>query len=120
MPKLFVYGTLRKGECRHSTLADCKFLGYAKAKGFLLYNVSSFPGMVQGEGEVIGEVYEIPESLLERLDLIEGVPELFKRELIEVVLEDGTIISVYAYLYNKGVDNKLLIPSGNWKDVNKI
>jgi gamma-glutamylcyclotransferase (GGCT)/AIG2-like uncharacterized protein YtfP len=36
------------------------------------------------------------------------------------MLEDGTIISAYAYLYNKRVDNKLLIPSGNWKDASKI
>ncbi|QER41617.1 gamma-glutamylcyclotransferase [Thermodesulfobacterium sp. TA1] len=120
MPKVFVYGTLRKGESRSFLLTDCKFLGYAKAKGFLLYNVSSFPGMVPGEGEVIGEVYEIPESLLEKLDKVEDVPNLFRRELIEVVLEDGIGILAYVYLYNKKVDNKLLIPSGDWKDVSKF
>ncbi len=120
MVRIFVYGTLRKGECRNYILSDCQFLGYAKAKGFVLYNIGAFPGMVEGEGEVIGEVYEIPKDLLEKLDWVEGVPDLFRREIIEVRLEDGQTISVYAYIYNRGVKNKLLIPSGDWKDVSKV
>jgi gamma-glutamylcyclotransferase (GGCT)/AIG2-like uncharacterized protein YtfP len=120
MVRIFVYGTLRKGECRNYLLEDYRFLGYAKAKGFLLYNIGAFPGMIEGGGEVVGEVYEIHESLLEKLDLVEGVPDLFCRELIEVTLENGQTISAYAYIYNRKIDNKLLIPSGDWKDVIKV
>jgi gamma-glutamylcyclotransferase (GGCT)/AIG2-like uncharacterized protein YtfP len=120
MVRIFVYGTLRKGECRHYLLEDSQFIGYAKAKGFLLYNIGAFPGMVEGSGEVVGEVYEIHESLLEKLDWVEGVPDLFCRELIEVTLENGQTISAYAYIYNRKIDNKLLIPSGDWKDVIKV
>ena len=120
MAKIFVYGTLRKGECRNYLLEDYRFLGYAKAKGFLFYNIGAYPGMVEGDGEVVGEVYEIHESLLEKLDLVEGVPDLYRRELIEVSLENGQTISAYAYIYNRKIDNKLLIPSGDWKDVSKV
>lgn len=120
MVRIFVYGTLRKGECRNYLLEDSQFIGYARAKGFLLYNIGAFPGMVEGGGEVVGEVYEIHESLLEKLDLVEGAPDLFRRELIEVTLENGQTISAYAYIYNRKIDNKLLIPSGDWKDVSKV
>jgi len=120
MVKLFVYGTLRQKECRHYLLGSSQFIGYGKAKGFLLYNIGAFPGMVEGAGEVKGEVYEIPEELLDKLDMVEGVPYLFRREVIEVELKDGTLIKAYAYLYNKKVDNKMLIPSGDWKDVAKF
>ena len=120
MVRIFVYGTLRKGECRNYLLEDSQFIGYARAKGYLLYNIGSYPGMVEGGGEVVGEVYEIPESLLEKLDWVEGVPDLFRRELIEVTLETGQTISAYAYIYNRKIDNKLLISSGDWKDVSKV
>jgi gamma-glutamylcyclotransferase (GGCT)/AIG2-like uncharacterized protein YtfP len=120
MIRIFVYGTLRKGECRHYLLEDSQFIGYARAKGYLLYNIGAYPGMVEGDGKVVGEVYEIPETLFEKLDWVEGVPDLFRRELIEVTLENGQTISAYAYIYNRKIDNKLLIPSGDWKDVSKV
>jgi gamma-glutamylcyclotransferase (GGCT)/AIG2-like uncharacterized protein YtfP len=116
MVKLFVYGTLRKGERRNSILKGSQFIGYAKAKGFLLYKIEDFPGMVEGDGEVVGEVYEIPESLLKELDWIERVPDLFRRELIEVMLEDGQVVSAYAYIYNGEIeDDDEIISSGDWK-----
>jgi gamma-glutamylcyclotransferase (GGCT)/AIG2-like uncharacterized protein YtfP len=99
--KLFVYGTLKKGNERHHYLKGCQFIGYGKAKGFILYDLGEFPGMIKGDGEVAGEVYEVPESLLKEIDWVEGVPDLFRRELIEVLLEDGQIVSAYAYIYNE-------------------
>ena len=90
MAYLFVYGTLKRGGSRHSLLKGCPFLGRALAKGFALYDLGAYPGMVPGDGVVRGEVYEIPEGLLRELDWVEGAPFLFRRELIEVVLEDHT------------------------------
>jgi gamma-glutamylcyclotransferase (GGCT)/AIG2-like uncharacterized protein YtfP len=115
--KLFVYGTLRKGERKKHFLKNCLFIGYAKAKGYLLYNLGVFPAMVEGDGEVVGEVYEIPESLLKELDWFERVPYSYRRELIEVMFEDGQTMYVYAYIYNENIEEKggKLIPSGDWK-----
>jgi len=115
MPKLFVYGTLRKEECRNSLLKECHFIGYACARGFNLYDLGSYPGMISGNSEVIGEVYEIPEELFQELDEIEGTPYLYKRELINVILEDYSPLLAYTYIYNGEVKSDTFIPSGDWK-----
>ncbi len=112
MAYLFVYGTLKRGGSRHSLLKGCPFLGHALAKGFALYDL---PGMVPGDGIVRGEVYEVPEKLLKELDWVEATPFLFRRELIEVVLEDHTPLRAHTYLYNREVEGAALVPSGEWK-----
>jgi gamma-glutamylcyclotransferase (GGCT)/AIG2-like uncharacterized protein YtfP len=105
MVRIFVYGTLRKGEFRNYILGDSRFIGHAKAKGVCLYDLGEFPVLIKGDGEVMGEVYEIPMGLLEKLDWIEGVPDLFRRELREVKLENGKTVDAYVYVFNR---NKLL------------
>ena len=62
----------------------------ALAKGFALYDLGAYPGMVPGDGVVHGEVYEIPEGLLRWLDWVEGAPFLL-------------------------VEGAALIPSGEWE-----
>jgi gamma-glutamylcyclotransferase (GGCT)/AIG2-like uncharacterized protein YtfP len=115
MAYLFVYGTLKRGGSRHSLLKGCHFLGHALAKGFALYDLGAYPGMVPGDEVVRGEVYAIPEGLLSRLDWVEATPFLFRRELIEVVLEDHTPLRAHTYLYNREVEGAALVPSGEWK-----
>jgi gamma-glutamylcyclotransferase (GGCT)/AIG2-like uncharacterized protein YtfP len=115
MAYLFVYGTLKRGGSRHSLLKGCPFLGRALAKGFALYDLGAYPGMVPGDGVVRGEVYEIPEGLLRELDWVEATPFLFRRELIEVVLEDHTPLRAHTYLYNREVEGAALVPSSEWE-----
>jgi gamma-glutamylcyclotransferase (GGCT)/AIG2-like uncharacterized protein YtfP len=112
---LFVYGTLKRGGSRHWLLQDFPFLGRAKAKGFMLYDLGPYPAMVPGAGVVYGEVYEVPEEVLQSLDWVEGVPILYKRELIEVVFEDGFSLKAWAYVYNGDVKGYSRIESGEWR-----
>ena len=49
--KIFVYGTLMRGEGNHSLLSSesTQFLGEAiTQRGFTLYDLGAFPGMVKG------------------------------------------------------------------------
>jgi len=117
---VFVYGTLRKGEgndINHLRPAPC-FVGMGTVKG-LLHLVSWYPGLVPGgEGNVVGEVYEITPGLERRLDEIEEVypeptGEYFKRMLIVQV--DGHSIECLVYEINpERVAGKALIGSGDW------
>jgi len=74
--KIFVYGTLMRGEGNHSLLSNgsTQFLGEAVTKrGFTLYDLGAFPGMVKGgNGAVIGEIYEVTKATLAHLDYFRG------------------------------------------------
>jgi len=112
---LFVYGTLKRGGSRHWIIENLPFLGRAKAKGFVLYDLGPYPAMVPGAGLVYGEVYEVFEEALQALDWVEGVPVLYRRELIDVVFEDGFSLKAWAYIYNGSVKGFPRVKDGEWK-----
>ena len=99
----------------HWLLQDLPFLGRARAKGFVLYDLGPCPAMVPGAGVVYGEVYEVSEEALQAIDWVEGVPILYRREPIEVVFEDGFSLKAWAYVYNGDVKDFPRIESGEWK-----
>jgi len=114
---VFVYGTLRDGESRAHVLDGVRTLAHAQGK---LLNIGAYPGLVAGEGEVVGEVIGV-QSLAE-LDGIEGFhgwsasTNLYNRGLIEAVYEDGGTLGhelCWTYFWN----GSLQIPrieSGDW------
>lgn len=89
---LFTYGTLMKGQCRNDMLNGCKFCGEMELPGFILYDYAGgFPVMFENdvtETSVVGEVYAIPDDisgmLLEFLDLVEGVPNMYTHAYIDL------------------------------------
>lgn len=115
--KLFVYGSLKRNESAHSFLEHygASFVKEAFTKSkYHLYQISWFPGMVidelmAGKG-VYGEVFEVSDACLERLDQYEGSPDLFRRETI--TLEDGS--EAVTYIYVQPFSGKERIESGVW------
>ena len=116
--KFFCYGTLKKGFRAHSFLEEhnAVYLEDATTHArYQLYKLGWFPGMVIDEyaaGGVQGELYEVTEDCMERLDLYEGAPDLFRREEIE--LEDGS--KVISYLYMRDFTSSDRVEDGKWKD----
>lgn len=94
--KLFVYGSLREGKGLNYLLKDSTFLGQYKTQGeFYMFGLKSgaFPYVTDEQldescqpTKIIGEVYEVPDALIEELDDIENHPDHYTRS--EVVLED--------------------------------
>ena len=114
MSSFFTYGTFMTDECRNFILLDNggQFIKAATtAPKYKLLNLGSFPGVIDGEAVVVGELYDIPECALEVFDRIEGVPFLFDRKQVE--LEDGT--TAIAYMFQGSADDAAEIKSGNWK-----
>jgi gamma-glutamylcyclotransferase (GGCT)/AIG2-like uncharacterized protein YtfP len=71
----FLYGTLKRDGCAAHLLSEAQFLSEAStAPHYRLYSAGWFPVMVEDEeGQAIqGELWEIPETLLPRLDRYEG------------------------------------------------
>jgi gamma-glutamylcyclotransferase (GGCT)/AIG2-like uncharacterized protein YtfP len=97
---IFVYGTLKRGQLRANVLADTnsKFLGEAKtAAEFTLFDtLRGYPALLhRGDTSVKGELYEVTAETLAELDLIEGHPNLYKRERLK--LADGQMAWVYVW-----------------------
>ena len=110
--RIFVYGTLRKGEGLNPYLNAFKFLGVGILKGYLMYTNRYFPMIVEGDGEVVGEVYEIKggENEIEVLDRIESG---YTRTKVKIKMNKKTV-DAETYIYKSKVTNLKLIESGNW------
>jgi gamma-glutamylaminecyclotransferase len=111
--RLLVYGSLRRGERANRFLADATFVGVARtAPGCMLYDLGAFPGLVHGgEGAVLGELYDVDDDLLARLDRYEGTPNFYRRELVE--LEDGSSAQTYT-LRLEQVRGCPVVGGGDW------
>ena len=114
---IFVYGSLMKGESNYSFLSDRSSEYVKKAvtkRGFTLYDLGDFPGMVRGgTGSVIGEIHKVSAFTRKRLDQLEGHPQLYRRHIIK--LQCGT--RVEAYILGEGfVRGRPIIESGDWRD----
>jgi gamma-glutamylcyclotransferase (GGCT)/AIG2-like uncharacterized protein YtfP len=108
--RVFVYGTLRKGECNHHYLGKSEMLCVAEtAPHYALFNLGPYPGLIEGNQRVTGEVYRIDDATLVELDILEEVPIEYRRELIETAVG-----SAWIYLYQGETQSEALIPSGDW------
>lgn len=74
---IFAYGTLMRGECRHSYLQGALFHGDATTLAlYRLVNCGTYPGLLNAptNGVAIrGEVWSIDQPLRKILDEVEGV-----------------------------------------------
>ena len=119
--KLFVYGTLKSNGPLNYVLKDQKLLGSAYTLAdFRLFDLGGCPAMVRDIGErgypVYGEVWEIDESLLRRLDIMEGVPTgLYVRETIPVQMMGE--VEAITYLFNRSVEGRPELTNGVWVNI---
>jgi len=85
MVKVFVYGTLKHGYGNHRVMerAQGRFIGRDKIRNFACINTSSFPYAIRRDGAtIIGEVYELDADNLYHLDMLEGYPHHYQRQLV--------------------------------------
>src|SRR5262249_9113471 len=95
MPRLFVYGTLKRGFSNAANLPGAAFEGTgATTPGYELYLVAGYPALVRSnQGVVRGELYAVSDEHLRRLDAFEDVPNWYQREAI--MLADGREAQAY-------------------------
>ena len=102
MEKLFVYGTLMRGEERDGLVVHLKAEA-ATVRGHLWRASAGYPALVlnpQGP-KISGEVLDIPNpALFQILDLYEGISEeLYHRKLVEKETQNGTC-EAWVYVMN--------------------
>lgn len=112
--RVFVYGTLLEGEPNHRFLAKARLVGEATTKPeFELRDLGGYPALVHGGGQAVaGEVYEVDEPTLVRLDRLEGHPRFYRRS--RITLADGATAETYLLLRHQ-VDGRPTIPAGSWR-----
>ena len=113
---VFVYGTLRRGSARAMLIRfpGSKFIAEAKVSGSL-YDLGSYPGLLLDESNslVIGEVYEVDDAILNKLDDFEAASNYWRKQ-VEISL--GTD-SRRCWIYEPNPESyslRKLITSGDW------
>lgn len=132
--RVFVYGTLRQGGSRRGALEEATEISKkAYLVGFKMYHLGGFPGIIHlssGErGEpIVGELYQIDERTLARLDMIEGHQEerpeasFYRRTEVQIVVpregenKKAEIFTAWTYVFNNPARIKScpVIESGDW------
>jgi len=115
VPRLFVYGSLRMGSANpHAAFlhARSRPLGSGKMPGRLYRAGPQHVAVYEQESasHVWGDVLELPpdraEEMLTSLDRYEGIgtglpkPATFRRDRVNVALEDGAVVECWAWLYD--------------------
>ncbi len=117
---VFVYGTLRQGEGADLTRWEGTEFVRPDCINGRLYHLGGFPGVkteagvfCPGSPSVRGEVFRVNDAgTLSGLDRYEGYPSLYDR--IQTMTASGE--TVWVYVYNGFVDDKMLIASGDWRN----
>ena len=120
---LFVYGSLKKSGGNHCYLEDSKFIQHYKLKGHALVDLGhGFPYMIQDKNSAVyGEIYSVSEETIKKIDLLEGVPYLYRRMLTNYEL-NGTmeIAGLYYYLsLLQEIGEKEKVKNGYWSLTDK-
>ena len=122
--RLFVYGTLKRGQANYPLLAPyARAVLPATARG-LLCDLGLFPALVDAPGVVRGELIRIepaamPAALaiidaLEGYDPADPAGSMYVRRVVAVRLGDGSAGEAYAYFYNRDPAGLTPVPSGEW------
>jgi len=113
---VFVYGTLRRGSAQAMSVRfpGSKFIDEAKVSGSL-YDLGAYPGLLVNESKslVIGEVYEVDDEILNKLDDFEASSNYWRKQ-VEISL--GTHRKVcWTYEPNpEFYSPRTLVTSGDW------
>jgi gamma-glutamylcyclotransferase (GGCT)/AIG2-like uncharacterized protein YtfP len=133
-----VYGSLRHGQWNHYNLQGSVFVGKGRlptdADGHPLHHLwhmtAGYPALLpRGDGDTtrqmqpaLVEVYAVDGPTLDRLDRLEGVPYLYRREAVEVRLDGGEVVVAQLYVWGGrrdldgrgGWPESRRIPGGDW------
>jgi gamma-glutamylcyclotransferase (GGCT)/AIG2-like uncharacterized protein YtfP len=118
---VFVYGSLRRGSAGAMSIRfrNSRFIAEAKVSGSL-YDLGAYPGLLLNEPNsmVIGEVYEVDDETLGKLDDMEALSHYWRKQ-VKISLGTQTK-KCWVYAPNpEAFSRRTLITSGDWIDYAK-
>ncbi|KAJ8704459.1 hypothetical protein PYW07_011647 [Mythimna separata] len=98
--KIFVYGTLKRGEPNYYWLTDKengvgKFVSDGRTKTrypLIIATKYNIPFLLYKPGSghnVMGEIFEVDDTMLSKLDILEDHPKYYIREIDEIMVADA-------------------------------
>ena len=127
---IFVYGSLLKGFQNNYILENSTFVGeFATVEGYILVGAKSrsFPyvlNRINGDAstQIMGELYDVSEDTMNKLDKLEGYPTIYNRKIINITNGVDIVCSNIYILENQDLideihksDRFLIISHGDWK-----
>lgn len=125
--KVFVYGTLQRGQRYHHLIADnIRSVQPAAVRGTLYHLPFEYPALFPGSGEVRGELLEFAdgEMSLAILDELEnyrgpGQDNEYERVTLTATTSDGRSETCFVYLYSDSrrswvEEHGILVENGDW------
>jgi gamma-glutamylcyclotransferase (GGCT)/AIG2-like uncharacterized protein YtfP len=100
---VFVYGSLKNGFGNHYHLQTARFLEATRtgSRSFRMESMGGFPAVLKnGSYAIEGELYEVDDRTLARLDQLEGNGHFYNREL--VFLASGDTAWMYILMHDRG------------------
>jgi len=117
-----VYGSLMRihgAQQLAGTTDKLRLIGPCKIPG-LLYDLGEFPGLLPGNGEVVGELYELehPDALRLLDDYEAFYPNNSRRSLFirQRMRLAEPAIECWVYFYNQPLTGHTKVANGNWTD----
>ena len=114
MSKLIaVYGSLRKGHYNYERFGGKKsfaFRGTFQINGYKLYNLGSYPGIIEAEkGDLVTvDLLECPDNIALQIDWMETGSGYSP----ETIMVDGKKSIIY--IYDRDISRFELVKSGDW------
>ena len=97
---VFVYGTLKKGFGNHRLLEKAHFLGEAYLRRTKMVDLGAYPAVITGgKKDVMGEIYQVDDETLARLDRLEGHPSFYERRQVKVFSVFQNVDTFIAWCY---------------------
>ena len=111
MNRVFVYGTLKRGQRNYHFLQDAEFIGsFTTPEIYSMYKFDDYPAVcLQGKHAIEGEVYQVTDHQFQMLDDLEWYPSFYQRTEILTDFGDAWMYFVKRHLCH----GKKQIP-GNW------
>ena len=116
---VFLYGTILRDENNHHLIEDEEFIDSGVIQGYKMINLGIFPGIIPGNGAVLGEIYLVCDDAIEMLDIFMDEGNLFVRKTVKV-FTSRLEYEAYVYVYNKEVKNPVYLGEKTYAWKNRL
>lgn len=113
MKRIAVYGSLRSGMFNHeSWMRGAQYVGSQTISGFDMYSLGAYPCIAYGSGNVLFEVYDVPEYTADNIRSMELDAGYAAAEL--TTLWGKAEIFVFPQELIKRFNIHVPVPDGDW------